>query len=414
VAAYPTPRAVVLTSAGVFYDNGRRHPLSARLDLNDLGAVLTGAAMAFRGGEGVIIIDAPMPTSAPAGWKYSELKPWTTFTGNASVIHVGWLPELDSTNKLGPLLEGHQGPADLASRLGRYHQLVGVAWRYTAGVSGCAALRARFTDTKQGSQPLWRHKLPAGLRGAGPLVWRGKDQPEQGAPGSVHVFDINAMYLAGMKNAQLAWGPLVRYSGGFDHRFPGFWELATASLPAELLDGTKRPPVVADRLRKGSVWVTTPVAKYLGEVTSLDVLDAWISENPQTIARPLAERWIAARQGDFGPLGPVAPALKRTYTETVGMVAREGGSIQRIDWSATWGDLARTNMLRRVDRVGERFGLWPVAVQTDAVYYVQPSPGDPGRVTLAEVLGEGTAPGTFKYEGALTVDQYRAKLGVDA
>ena len=425
--SYPTPQAVVLADDGVFYDTGKHLPLSPRLKLDDTAAVLAGAAQIFRNGEGVIVIDTAMPNPTTFGtltgskrqldgWTFTELRPWTTFTRDGVVVHMGWLPDLTEKRLLGALLDGHNGPADMATRLGRYAMLIGVPWRYTAGVSGCAALRARFTDPKPGSQPLWRHKLPTGIRGAGPLIWRAKMQPAAGTGAIVHCWDINAMYLAGIRNAQVAWGPLV-HAGSilFDQRFPGFWEVSTGSLPPTLLDGIDRPPAALDRMRKGSLWVSTPTAKYMGErAGSLDILDAYVSENPQAIGRSLAERWICARNGDMGAPGPAEFALKRTYAELVGMVARPGGSIDRADWSATWMDLARVNMLRRTDRVGDRFGLWPVAVQTDAVYYVQPSDTDPGRVVLAEVLGEGTAPGLFKYQGAMTVDAYREKFGLAA
>lgn len=425
--SYPTPQAVVLANDGVFYDTGKHVPLSPRLKLSDTAAVLAGAAQIFRAGEGVIVIDAAMPDPTTFGvlisgdrfhdgWRFTELRPWTTFSRDGVTVHVGWLPDLTAKRLLGALLDGHDGPADIANRLGRYAMLIGVPWRYTAGVSACAALRARFTDPRNGSQPLWRHKLPAGIRGAGPLIWRAKEQPAPGTGAIVHSWDINAMYLAGIKNAQVAWGPLIHARNiGFDQRFPGFWELSTGSLPAELLDGITRPPAVNDRLRKGSVWVSTDVAKYIsGRAGSLDVLDAYVSENPQAIGRSLAERWIAARNGDMGPAGPAEFALKRTYAEMVGMCARPGGSIDRADWAAAWMDLSRVNMLRRTDRVGDRFGIWPVAVQTDAVYYVQPADTDPGRVVLAAVLGEGSAPGLFKYQGAMTVDAYRAKFGLAA
>jgi hypothetical protein len=201
--SYPTPHAAVLTAEGVFYDNGRHVPRSRTLDLSNTAGVLGGAGQLFRGGEGVIIIDHPMPfPSTPdrpeldtqrgdllreqlAGWKFTELRAWTTFTHeDGTVVHAGWLPDLTEARQLGALLEGHEGPADLAFRLGRYAALVGVPWRYTAGVSGCAALRARFTDPRPGSQPLWRHQLPTGLRGAGPLIWRSQAQPEPGVPRS--------------------------------------------------------------------------------------------------------------------------------------------------------------------------------------------------------------------------------------
>jgi hypothetical protein len=416
MAAYPTPKAVALSPDGVFYDTGRAHPLSERLDLDDIGAVLNGAALAFRGEEGVVMLDTLMPTTAPGPeWTYTHLRPWTTFTReeDQQVLHVGWWPELGKAHKLGPLLDGCANLAEVAVRLGRYHALTGTPWRYTAGVTGCAALRARYTDPRPGRQPFWHHRPVKGVRGSGPLIWSCPKQPDRDLAGSVFMFDINAMYLAGIRNGRVAWGTLKRHqSGNFDPDWAGYWEIDTARIPAELLDGAERPPIFPrSHIHEGAVWVTTPMAKYVGElIGSLDVLDAYVCENAATVGRTFAERIMAARNGDFGDVGETGLALKRTYAETVGMVAREGGSIWRPDWSHTWMDLSRVNMLRRTDRLGGYHDVWPIAVQTDAAYYFVGDGCDLTPERMAEVLGVGTAPGTFKNALTLTVPEYRAKM----
>lgn len=418
--AYRKPTAVVLTTEGVFYDNGQRGPL--RISLGDdvrLTEVLRGAEQLFSGGEGVIIIDATLAQAqASIGelvatqpeWKFPTLRSWTTFTraytnGTGTMIHLGLWGELERDP--GPLLEGTQGAADSASRLGRYRVATGHPWRYTAGVSGCVGLRSWHTRPGPGQQPLWQHDGPRGVVGAGPLIWRASEQPDAGP---VHVWDINAMYLAGLKNAALAWGKLEQTGArGFDATAAGWWEIDALGIPSELYDGKARPPVVgARRIMRGSVWVSTPTAKLLEESGAhLDVLDSWTNDNASTIGRTYAERLISARAGMLGPLGPgVEFAIKRTYAELVGMIARPGGSIHRPDWAATIMDLSRANMLRRVFRAGQGTGVWPVAVQTDAVYYVT---RDPALVGTA--LGLGTGSGMFKNAGMLTVAEYRAKFG---
>ena len=154
------------------------------------------------------------------------------------------------------------------------------------------------------------------------------------------------------------------------------------------------------------------MAKLISEhISTLDVLDAYVCENSAPIARVFAERLMSARRGDLGPVGPTQPALKRTYAEVVGMIARKDGSISRTDWAATWQDTARANMLRRAEKVGKALGLWPVAVQTDALYYAAPAGAGP-EILVVEHLGVGSAPGLFKYQGALTVAEYRDKLRI--
>lgn len=425
--AYPTPRAVVLTSRGVFYDSGRHHALSDRLKLNDLGAVLAGAQQAFaagvRGGEGVVVVDTPMPTPQDKrlahehtrmwaerlpDWKFTEINPWTTFVNEYAVVHLGFMPDI--AKKPGPLLAGACSSLDIAQRLGRYHMLTGVPWRYTAGVSGCVGMRTRYTDPRPGKQPLWISQGPKGISGAGPLIWRGHT-PSGDADALVVMFDVNAQYLAALKNARLAWGGLERTGAvAFDPSWPGFWELAAGDIPDVLLDGKRRPPIIrGERVHKGGLWVSTPVAKYLTDLLgTIDVLDSWTCKNGETIGRAFAERLIAARQGNFGPLGDAELAVKRTYAELVGMMGRPGGSVFRPDWSSTVMDLARVNFLRRLDKADAVSGARLIEVRTDAAFYHI----DDATVIeqLIPLLGVGFGPGTFKKPVLLTAADYRKQL----
>lgn len=428
--AYPTPKAVVLTRSGVFYDSGRQHALSDRMKLDDLGAVLAGAQKAFtagiRGGEGVVVVDTPMPTPRNtqmdgamfarrmaerlADWQFTEIKPWTTFANEAAVVHVGFMP--DVAQNPGPLLKGASSPKDIAERLGRYHMLTGVPWRYTAGVSGCVGVRARYTDPRPGRQPLWVSQGPKGITGAGPLIWRGQT-PAEGSDGLVVSYDVNAQYLAAMKIARLAWGELQNTGPcAFDPSWPGYWELSIDDIPIVLLDGKLRPPVVrAERAHKRGLWVSTPVAKYLSDlVGTIDVLDSWTCSNGETIGRTFAERLIAARQGNFGPMGSAELAVKRTYAETVGMMGRPGGSLFRPDWASTIMDTARVNLLRRLDKVAalDMSGLRLVEVRTDAAFFHIDDATVIERLT--DVLGVGTGPGTFQKPEVFTVADYRKQL----
>lgn len=417
--AYRKPSAVVVSTEGVFYDNGTQGSNGPALgDQVDLIDVLRGAEQLFMGGEGVVLIDATQQQALPSmgrvaattEWKCKELRSWSTFTreyptrNQRTMIHLGLWGDLQRDP--GPLLEGSSGPADRAWRLGRYRAATGHPWRYTAGVSGCTGLRETNRRPGPGQQPLWQHAGPKGILGAGPLIWRAAQQP---AEGTIHGWDVNAMYLGGLKNARLAWGTLKHTKArGFDEADAGWWELDALGIPAELYDGKERPPMVPSvRIHKGTVWVSTPTAKLLeGSGAHLDVLDSWTCPNVQTIGRVYAERLMAARTGMIGPLGNAEFAIKRTYAELVGMIARPGGSIYRPDWAATIMDLSRANMLRRVYRVGEQLGIWPVAVQTDAVYYANVDPA-----VVGTALGLGPGVGMFKNAGTLTVDEYRAKYG---
>ena len=419
--AYRTETAVVLSTEGVYYGSGLYHPLSGHVDLGNLPAVLEGAGRVFNDHEGVCMIDVDQDTARkslgnlPDGWRApGELRDWTTFVRSQTrtIVHVG----LMRSDRLGPLLEGHQGPADVAWRLGRYQALTGTPWRISAGVSACAALRDQYNDPRPGRQPLWRYQPPRQCRSVGPLIWRAPQQPDPDDPGTVMVYDVNAQYLAALKNVKVGWGALEQQGIAtvFDPKQPGFWEIDVASIPRELYDGQTRPPLFpASYIHKGAVWLSTDVVKAVGEYIgpgSIDVMDAYVSDNPAPITRKYAERLTAARAGDLGPLGPASFAIKRSYAELIGMMAREGGSIDRRDWAAGGIDLARCNLLRRLQRAYGLPGVRLLATQTDAAYFL--CHGTEWRDKLPMAIGVGSGPGTFRFVESLTVAEYRAKLRI--
>lgn len=432
---YRTSRAIVLTSEGVFYDTGTTQSRPIGVSLTDLPVVLGGALRTIgAGSEGVLMIATDveslaehLPRLRPDGWQYTALRPWTSFRHleTRTTIHVGALA--DPGLKGEPLFNPADAPATIAARLGRYHEVTGAPFYAIPGVAGIGALRARHSNPAPGRQPFWKAPLPVGtLRGAGPLVWS-RPLPADAA-GNVHVFDVNGQYLAALKNARVAWGRLQPTGAtGFDPAAAGYWLLSLDHIPAEVYDGSRPPVFPAPRgvvLGTGTpggehvrqVWVTSPVAEYLaGRGVAFDVLDSYTCDNRSPVFRQYAERLIDARSGAAGSFGQLDKhtlnAIKATYTQLVGLLGREGGRAHRPDWQHTIMDLARMNLLRRLDKAADQLGAVPFAVRTDAAYFLTP---DTAPDELAAVLGVGTAPGTFKFVETITVEQARAKFETGA
>lgn len=258
-----------------------------------------------------------------------------------------------------------------AERLAQYADLTGAAWRGTAGMSGCAGIRATHETKVEGAQPLWRWddaRAAKAIRCSWELRGsrhnRAMTTPEIAAE-HVHQFDVRAMYCAAAGVAMCGWSaPEPRGPQEFDPGRPGYWQVRYAEVaeaPRELVKPTD-----------GMVWLTTPVMAYLVEIgiTTPEVHDSWTAQRGGRYLKPWAERLTAAlrqvpEQADPSEPG-VKRALKDTYKRTVGMMAREGGRIFRPDWRDEVVDRARVNLLRKTARCG----YTPLRYNVDAVWIV--------------------------------------------
>lgn len=323
-------------------------------------------------------VEAAVTHAAARGWQQRTAvaeSAWSTYVHDVTgeTLHVVDLDQLAAWNPSAWLL-GHE-PAALAVKLAAYNHATGTAYRATPGVTGCALVRrlhAEAAERKAASrkgaagQPFWRYdRHPIGLAPMGDLKWTADSTPTSGY---VAQFDTRAAYLAAASAAMLAWSPL-RHTGSrmFDPAAAGYWQVYAADLP-DLHDGR---PFVVDPTRVGSdgtVWLTTPVMDYLcSRGSNPDVLDSHTCDQAGRYLRPWAE---TIRDGLAAATDPdVVDALKATYRETVGMFNRPGGSVHRPDWWATIIDMARVNLLRKVDKAYKAAGVYPVRVYVDAVYY---------------------------------------------
>ena len=176
---------------------------------------------------------------------------WATFRheGTDKKIYLGVLASMDQAKT--PLFDLAADAETIVRHLISYASVTGVVWRMTAGVSGCASLRAvrqeraerQLTlpeleeDPDQG-QPHWRwDKAPDYLHGAGHMVWSRDLYPaERQAEARIVTYDVRAQFLAAMASGRFGWGePIQRARVAFDNERGGFWQIAASGPLA--LDG---------------------------------------------------------------------------------------------------------------------------------------------------------------------------------
>lgn len=369
------------------------------------------------------------------GWKVTGAEErirdtgWATFRhlDTNRVIYMGVLTHMDQSRT--PLFDLAADAETIIRHLISYASVTGVFWRFTAGVSGCAAIRLYMRERAErqltlsglespeegDGEPFWRwdSALPD-LHGAGHMTWSRALYPAEkaGSEARIVTYDVRAQFLAAMAGFRYGWGkPMQRKSVPFDPERAGFWHIASSG-PLSL----GGPPIVRQIDNRGLTWVTTPVMVYLyDQGIQPMVYDSWTTATSSQWLKPWAQDIRNALYADSEYLREIEKSLKRTYSETNGMFNVPGGSIFRRDLHWTTVDGGTMNVRRKIDHVHKVLGMWPCEVYHDAVSY--PVLDFAGFQELNKTLGvkypvpqgEKILIGKFKYVGSTSIKEWEAK-----
>lgn len=437
-------RAAVITPGRVFYGNGETAELPPGVE-RSFDLILMGTIGRFHD-QACIVVDGVDPAAMQPiigrraeGWTApgdTGRGAWTTFTRGDRLVMVGIRAAMAAKHQHFTLFGPDTDPGATAMLLDRYHQVAGLAWRGNPAMTSVALMRSTWGNGLK--EPLWcTRETPAGY--AGPLIWSRDLNAWERDWGWVHTFDANGAYLGAAGNAELAWGPL-HHEGpqAFDPKAPGYWKIRPSD---ELLDWPTRPPFPVDHeappllpklAKDGTCEVTTPYGQLLAELGGFEVVDSYTARaavrssgnglHPAGVrilrkwsealrdARTAVESWPAGGLRDG-----VLSAVKHTYTDTVGFIAPTragtGRRVQRHDWSHTTIDLWRATMLRKIILVWRTQGVWPVAVNVDAVSYAD-SVENPR--TLATAIGVRPGLGGWKHTATVSTSEWPAARPVRA
>ncbi len=399
--------AIVLTRDRAYLASEFSRSVAAVADgaVWDAQRILDRAASAIHGrASGTLVLDVPEVAAdlirswdgqrgalEDAGWTTSrQVEPWTTWRRKGGPkVHVAIASAIDQGNT--PLFSAGDVPTETASALAWYASRMGAPWCMTGGVSGHMAIRAQNDRRGQGQQPYWgQSEAPRrhddSRNGAGDLIWSRAPVQAEVDMGWVHGFDLNAARLAALGVAEVAWSRLQPTGAiPFDPARAGYW-----MVPASPLRRHRRLPPLIDfaDVRGDLAWVTTPMMKHIARLgIEPGVVDSWTAPG-RRMFRDLAEQWDRARLEADGMAGTArtrrAGAVKATYAQACGLMARPGGSIYRPDWYHTIMDWQRSTLLSHVERIGTRTGRRPLAIHTDCLWYAS-THADP--FDAAEELG---------------------------
>lgn len=434
-------RAAVITPGVSYRGDGTIQRTRPGLEV-DLITILNGTSTRFTQ-QCSIVIDGPQLDAytgqserlRAAGWRHSEIGPWTLFHNSAGrEVAVGIRAAMRPAH-LGVLFDRGTDPGALAMILHRYHHVTGYAWRGTFATTACAAIRSTWGNDRY--QPLWSEPKKGPGHAVGPLVWSRELTEREMSWGWTHTFDANSAYLGAAITAELPWSQLHHVGAQmFDPRLPGYWQIQLDTSTLEMLADPSRPPILPPgRYRDGTAWVTTPYARFLRDSLGdrIEVIDSWTSSegtradgkrgNPagSRILRKWGEQMRDARAAvEQMPAGALrdllTTAVKRTYKDATGAMQREvagkGMRVHRAIWGHTLIDLWRATGYRTILRVRESAGIWPVAVKTDSLTYAD-STDDPlplmREITGARVAKLGAAGiGGWKHQATHTAEGWAA------
>lgn len=355
-------------------------------------------------------LDMPLVGARAAGWQVSKAAPWMTFWANGRPsVHVGLMGWLAPSNHALHSAD----PADMTYRMRRYHELTGVAYHGTPGVSGTAMLRDRY----RGKAPRWMGTFegiaPAGADTEQRYVWTSPEGIDGVEFPYSHRYDANLQYLGAANVTEVALDELKRTGRReFSSAAAGYWKITVPPW------NEKRLPHPANGVAGQEKWVTTPTMELLwrladaGMTVFPDVLDSWTCDRTARVFRGWASRLadalrdVAATEAIAGDQDALTVALKRTYRETIGLLYRPGGRVYRPDWHHSIIGMARCNLFRKLHKASAA-GRWPESIKVDAVTYgsnkIDPIAAAPPVIELR------SGPGGWKHEE--TIENTTIKVG---
>ncbi|MGI5493943.1 hypothetical protein [Microtetraspora malaysiensis] len=355
------------------------------------------------------------------GWQCSSagIGAWTIWHGDGrpsiAVVVLDWLDPKRMGVSGAPYLRADHDAATAAYLLADYRARLGVPYTMTAGTSGLQMIREEYSPARRGRRraPLMKWDgagTPAADVQENAAVWSRRPTDAERAAGWVVGYDARMAYLAAAGIAEVAVNRLehVGVSGGFEPGRAGYWLVSGLWQPYPLL------PSLTGRVEDGPAWLTTPTVRLLLDhgMPEEAITDAWLSPgrdgHTARILRGPAEMIRDGIAGipadDATEASEVRAALKATYREMVGMLRRGTAWAIRPDWSDTVIATARANLFRKVIKVGQETGRWPLRIDTDCLYYTADT-DDPAAACPAGLkLGDGL--GSFGAKHVMTMTDY--------
>lgn len=327
-------------------------------------------------------------------------------------VWVVLMPALTQDDANVALIRGNPDPATLARRIGLLAQALGHPYQLSGSTTGLDLMtvlrwkdRETFFTVREPIPPAQQSNIETDLS------WSREPTAEEREHEWVHAYDRSGSYLAGVSGLELGVGEPVHHPDGtaFTAKVPGYWRI---EIPDS--SGDWRMPHLLDPRgnNAGKIrWVATPGLEFAIE-RGFDptILEAYTWPQRARILDPWYERIRDARTAldTQDPDAQVArDQLKQIYAPTIGMLGSSTHMAGRPGYAPERRHMiiskARTNILRRVAKIGEDTDRWPVAIVADTVLYTA-SEADPVKAWPGGERWMGRELGRYKVEGSARLE----------
>lgn len=304
--------------------------------------------------------------------------------------------------------------ASIATRFQRFAEALEYPYTVSAASTGLnlmVELRKDREDTLKAYEPAPPALVPS-------LVldhnWSRKPTAEEQGHKYIHGYDRGASYLAATDTNFGVGAPVHVDAPAFDKKTFGYW-LVDVPAAAEWLYPSVFNP--ATRGLPEEFWYTTETLAYAQELGyEIRPKEAWIWQKSSRLLSGWAKRIIDARTALDTPDPDDQAArdiVKALYVRTLGMVGSHRLQAGRAGYAPERYDAiksrANANILRRVVKIGNDTGRWPVALWTDVIAYTSNEP-DPIKAWPGEEKHFGRGAGMYKVYGTAELSKVTKHL----
>lgn len=410
-----------LTASGQIWVGDR---LAAKMGIDVAAIRAAAAADREKVAREVTAGSAAVSDAIAAGYSLGGKTPlalgrWTrAWQGSEKAVWVVLLAAMSTDSADVPLMAGDPDHATLARRVGLLAGALGHPYQLSGSTTGLDLMTATRWRDREKLFPVVDPIVPATMNIEADISWSRKPTAAELEHEFIHAYDRSGSYLAGVSGLELGVGASEHHPEGtaFAAKVPGYWRI---EIP-ESGDWRMPNPLDPRGVNAGKTrWVTTPGLEFAVEQGyQPTIVEAFTWAERSRIFDPWYERIRDAReQLDIDDVDSqiARDQLKAIYAPTIGMLGSQIHMAGRAGFAPERRHMivakARTNILRRVAKIGQDTDRWPVAIIADTVLYTSPE-ADPVTAWPGGPEWLGRALGRYKVEGSgRLVDQLEFLTG---